>query len=99
MPNYTFIGLRGDGSFGVVHVVDSSYDSSVGDFVNLVDGNSVSIQEYWNVLGSMGELTLDRPANRVTYDLASAGSKVDERDPERTLEATRATIEGLGRRA
>ena len=99
VPNYTFIGLRGDGSFGVVHVVDSSYDSSVGDFVNLVDGNSVSIQEYWNVLGSMGELTLDRPANRVTYDLASAGSKVDERDPERTLEATRATIEELGRRA
>ena len=98
ITGFTFVGLRGDGSFGMLHTVDSSYDSSVGDFVNLVDGASVPIETYWDVLGSMGMSTPDSPGNQVSYALLSIDADINEFDPEVTLQVTRSTIAELERK-
>lgn len=87
----TFVGVRDDGSFGVVHAA-SSYivPSSSEGFEYFVDGRQVGSQEYWSVLRSMGASTPAGRGNVTSHALAAYGSEIN--DPARTLEAMRATV-------
>lgn len=96
--NYTFVGLRADGSIGVVHVADSVIDLvGTEGFVYTIDGSRVSAQEYWDLLASMGLGTPSGPGSLTDWTLSAYNDEINE--PDATLRAARATIAELERAA
>lgn len=87
---YTFVGVRDDGSFGVVSTASAVVvPNSPEGFVCTVDGVRVTMQQYWDVLASMGANSAHGPGNETSWSLAAYGQEID--DPAKTLQLTRET--------
>lgn len=87
---YTFVGVRDDGSFGVARTASAAVvpGSSEG-FDYTVDGVRVTAQRYWDVLASMGASSAHGPGNETSWSLAAYGQQID--DPAKTLQLMRDT--------
>lgn len=94
--NNTVVGVRDDGSFGVVTYLEASPGGPNGTVRYLVDGLEVSEDEYWATSDRYG-IGLTTYGSGTTYSLAAYGSP-DMGDPEATAQVakdTRATLEAL----
>ena len=87
---YTFVGVRDDGSFGVARTASAVVvPSGPEGFAYTVDGVRVTMQQYWDALASMGAGSIHGPGNETTWTLAAYGQEID--DPAKTLQLTRET--------
>ena len=100
--NYTFVGVRDDGSFGVVHTVDARMDGSSHSpsMVYTMDGRPITMDQYWGALESLGLGGPSSSGNLSGHDLAGYESYgVDPSGRASTLAYAREKIAWLERQA